>query len=201
MPEENSQYEKLMQYALRLIAAKRYTCLELKRKLVKYVERAGVWVGGGVGDNGVGDNGVGDNGVGGNGVGDGADGLVSGEAGDGIIEKVITRLKELQYLDDKKYIENYVADRIEFKPRGKFLIKMELKLKGINEKAIEECLRDLTPDEEEVALSTLRRRERLWKSYPVQKQKEKAFRFLASKGFEPDAIYKAVKRCYHRDIE
>ncbi len=185
MPEENSQYEKLMQYALRLIAAKRYTCLELKRKLVKYVERAG----------------VGDNGVGGNGVGDGADGLVSGEAGDGIIEKVITRLKELQYLDDKKYIENYVADRIEFKPRGKFLIKMELKLKGINEKAIEECLRDLTPDEEEVALSTLRRRERLWKSYPVQKQKEKAFRFLASKGFEPDAIYKAVKRCYHRDIE
>lgn len=186
--EKTLKYDKLLQYSLRLIAAKRYTVFELRKKLFKYAERCGrkVNVSGGMDERAVGDLDAG--GVGGDATGE-------------MIDKVIARLVELQYLDDKKFVENYVADRVEFKPRGKFLIKRELKLKGIAEKAIEECLKNLPLDEEEIALSTLRKRERLWQAYPLQKKKEKAFRYLASKGFEPDAIYKAVKRCYDRSIE
>ena len=191
MPEENPQYEKLLQYALRLIAAKRYTVFEMRKKLIKRTS--------GKPPSALSTAPLSSHRIG-NTVPTPTPCLLAYDSFPEV-PKVIARLKELKYLDDKKYIENYVADRIEFKPRGKFLIKRELKLKGIKEKAIEECLRDLAPDEEEIALSTLQRRERLWKPYPLQKQKEKAFRFLASKGFEPDAIYKAVKRCYHRGIE
>lgn len=54
-----------------------------------------------------------------------------------IIEKVITRLKELGYVNDELYVSCYIRDRIKFNPMGKFRIKKELEARGVSKIHIE----------------------------------------------------------------
>ncbi len=60
-----------------------------------------------------------------------------------IIESVILELKEKRYLDDDEFASQWIEIRGETKPRGKNLLKMELRKKGIAgeiiEAAIEKC--------------------------------------------------------------
>ncbi|MCX6734281.1 MAG: regulatory protein RecX [Candidatus Peregrinibacteria bacterium] len=171
-------YEKLIQYALRIIAKKRYTSFEMEKKLKLFVAKQEKI----------------------------AQRNEEEDLEEGIekslfsadIEKVLERLKELKYLNDSGYAEDYIADKIRFRPRGKFLLARELKLKGLDSDLIKNALEKQNIDESGIAAQALERKMRQWQNLPLQKQRERAYRFLASKGFEPDAIYKAVNCCYSK---
>jgi len=120
---------------------------------------------------------------------------------DEIINRVIDRLKELKYLDDGKYIQDYISDRVTFRPRGRYLIKVELKKKGIPKEILENAFQDTDIDEESMILELLRKRMSKWTNLPVFKQKIKAYQYLSSRGFEKDNIYKALTRCYNFSVE
>ena len=98
-----TDYEKLIQYALRILAKKRYTAFEIKKKLELFEakqekleqEKNG-----------------------------------NDTQKEATIKAVLERLFELRYLDDSGYAEDYISDRQKFKPRGKFLLARELKNKG-----------------------------------------------------------------------
>lgn len=177
----HSDYEKLINHALRLIAKKRYTVIEIKQRLGRFLQRQGLESCELEGRE---------------------DGSCEGGGCEGggceLIESVINRLLELKYLDDKQYSIDYCSDRIKFKPRGKFLLKRELKLKGIDEELIEEAINTAEIDEFEIAKAAFDRKLGQWAKYDKNKVKEKAFRFLASRGFNPDTIYKVVNTCYDR---
>ena len=115
---------------------------------------------------------------------------------DAEIEPVIQRLFELKYLDDKKYAEDFILSKLRMKPAGKFFLKGKLRLKGINAEIIDSALSDADLDEFNLAIEALGAGKRRWGKYPLRKQREKAFRFLASRGFASDAIYKAIEKCY-----
>lgn len=172
-------YEKLLDYALRILAKKRYTSFEMRKKLKEYGKKKGI------DDN----------------SDDEAACFDDAPAG-GDFEKfavaVLDRLKELKYLDDEQYAQDFVAARIKFKPRGEFLLRRELKLKGISKELIGEIFRwGEEFDELAVCLDALVRKERLWRDISAAKKREKAVRFLASRGFKPDAIYKVVNSRYN----
>ncbi len=164
--------QKLTEYALRLISKKRYTVEEMRKKLDILAKK-----------------------------------LSKREESDeentpaAAIELVIERLKELDYLNDQSYLQNYIADRIRFRPRGEFMIRQELKRKGIDKKLLDDYLMTEKVDELGAAKKLLESKKRRWMNENIQKQKEKAYRFLASKGFKPDNIYKAVDCCYNHSQE
>lgn len=114
---------------------------------------------------------------------------------------VMERLKELRYLNDEEYARNYIEQRIRLKPRGKFLMNRELTGKGLNKDLVEEVIDDLEIDELEVAVDALRRRSRVWKEMDERKFREKSFRFLSSRGFKVETIYKALESCYNLPAE
>jgi SOS response regulatory protein OraA/RecX len=87
-----------------------------------------------------------------------------------------------------------------FKPRGKFLLKRELKQKGLDEESISSALASTEIDEVKMAISVLEKNSKKLASLSGHERKSKAFRLLASRGFNPDAIYKAFNSCY-TDIE
>ncbi len=155
-----NDYEKLLQYALRILAKKRYTHHEMQKKLTQFLKRHEI-------------------------------------VGAGLIDQVSDRLFELKYLNDENYARDYISDRIRFKPRGKFLLKRELKLKGLDDDIVKNSLYEREIDEVALALCALRKRERQWVDLSEQKRREKAYRFLSSLGFAQDAIYKAINDCYH----
>ena len=125
----SDKLEKLIKYALFLIAKKRYTEQELKLKLKKKK------------------------------IGTEED-----------IKKAIKRIKKLNYINDDEYTTDYIHQRIKLNPRGKRIIKMELKRKGIDEKCIERAFEDIEINEEELALKVLERKKRVLDKLPQQKK-------------------------------
>lgn len=158
----STDYEKLSARALRLLAKKRYTEGEIRKKLLVCLKKFP-------------------------------------EVRVECIDAVIDRLKELKYLDDELFVRDYISDRIRFKPRGIYLIKRELKQKCLSEELIERAISDCPLDEGEAANRALEKKIKSWKKDPLEKQRQKAYRFLASKGFNLDTIYKTLESCYDRN--
>lgn len=113
------------------------------------------------------------------------------------IPKVMKRLDELSYLDDQKFVKDYVAQCNRIRPRGRMVLIRELKRKGVPKGLIESALEDTEVDDENVVFEVLSKRVRRWTKYSEYEQKRKAYQFLYSKGFSRDAIYKALDRCYN----
>lgn len=117
---------------------------------------------------------------------------------DELIAPVIERLKDLDYLDDEQFVRDYIAERVRLRPRGKSLIRRELKFKGVSKDLVEQAFETVEIDEFELAHNLLSRKLSRWRKIPIQKQKMKAYQLLYSKGFEGKAIYKAIDDCYNQ---
>jgi len=174
MPQNSSinrcgLYEGLMQKALALLSKRKYTVLGMKKKLVLFYEKK---------------------------IEKGEFPPTTKPEMNAEIRKVLDRLKELNYLNDTQYSKDYISDRVEFHPRGKFLIKRELRTKGIHPELIEKIVDEEYEDESDAAFQALEKRMKRLASLPKGEQKEKAMRFLASRGFKIDTIYKVINNWY-----
>ena len=108
------------------------------------------------------------------------------------INEVVAKLIELKYVDDKKFIENYVEYRSSISPRGVYLLKQELYRKGINSDLISEVLNKIEIDEIKLAQELANHKLQSLQSYEPQKRKEKLMRFLQSRGFGYDVIKEVI---------
>ncbi len=115
--------------------------------------------------------------------------------GSGDIEKVAERLKELKYIDDKAFVRDYISTRSELNPRGKQLLKIELKMKGVDSRVIADGLEKACINEDLLANKIVKKYEKRFADLGKLKKKEKIMRLLISRGFKPDTIYKIMDRC------
>ncbi len=109
-----------------------------------------------------------------------------------IIDDVISRLKELKFINDKEYVEWYVRVRSREKPRSAYLLRLELKRRGIAKSHLEDYFVDDVLDEEKLAVEAL---SRIWRRIgreERQKRFQKAVSHLARRGFRYDLIKKAI---------
>jgi regulatory protein len=115
--------------------------------------------------------------------------------GENLIEDVMEELKKWEYLDDEKFAESYINDRINFRPAGKFLIKMELKTKGISEKIINKKLNEIVSDEKELEMAQGLVKKRIDGLDPKDSQKDrvKLMNYLKTRGFSGAIISQAMK--------
>jgi len=213
MDTQSKIYSLLLTKALSLISKRRYTVLGLKKKLILHLEKklksdpASLQLPGGVGLETASPD-----------LSELAGRTPSSKDFEPDLKQVLSRLKELKYLDDTAYTKDFIESRISSRPRGKFLLKRDLKNKGIHPDLAARIVEESEINEEEIAFEALLKK---FKRYSQQlsetcdqiddqnhiqphaqddlrKQKEKALRFLASRGFKIDAIYKAVDRWYNR---
>jgi regulatory protein len=70
-----------------------------------------------------------------------------------IINETVEELSEYKYLNDEEFAEAYINDRINFNPRGSFLMKKELREKGVAENIVNEKIKELFPEEKEMELA------------------------------------------------
>jgi regulatory protein len=113
------------------------------------------------------------------------------------IDKLIGTLKKKNYIDDFEFAKWWVENRMRFKPRGEFLIRRELKSKGIEDSLIEEALRSgrFTKGREfEFALELGKKKKRLLKDLKEDKEKKKFMDFLVRKGFSYDVARRVLER-------
>jgi regulatory protein len=178
-------YELLLQKALTLVSKRRYTVLKLKKKLIDFINKRTEQ----------------EQYQSQQSLSSSQQQLPTAKNYESQIKAVLARLKELKYLDDTSYTRDYISNRIDLRPRGKFLLKRELKNKGIHPELAERLVEESEVDEEELAWNLLQKKLKQLERFPKIKQKEKAMRFLASRGFKIDAIYKVIGRWYNETIE
>ena len=103
------------------------------------------------------------------------------------IEKILNKLSNLGYVDDKKFAENWVANRRLLKPTSSLKLRSELKQKRIPNIIIDEVLKADETDEKDVLKELIERKKR---RYPDQ---QKLMAYLARQGFRYDDIKTALR--------
>lgn len=109
------------------------------------------------------------------------------------VEQAISTLIEHNFLNEERFAKAYTLGKFRMKGWGKIKIVQGLKIKRISKPLIQIALREIDLDEYEQKLEdTIQKKI----NKPVQKltllEKSKLIRFLMSKGFENDLIYKKL---------
>lgn len=116
-----------------------------------------------------------------------------------IVEEAIAWLRDRGYIDDAAFAQFWVANRMAFRPRGRRLLRAELRGKGVARETVEAALQPF--DQEAEALIEQAARARLRRLTPDDKADFQRFRtkmaaFLARRGFDYDAITTIVRQLW-----
>lgn len=128
------------------------------------------------------------------------------------IEKVLERLRELEYLDDTKFIRWWVEQRSTFRPKGRRLLEQELQRKGIDKSLIAESLNALAAtsptggkngvmSEMDLAKKAIERKLRLWQKLPRLAFKQKVYGFLSRRGFTGDTVRRIIDEVVRGEVQ
>ena len=110
------------------------------------------------------------------------------------IDTVLVECERLGFLNDELFANDYAAE-LGGQGKGRFKIKMKLRNKGLSEDHIEKALEKNCNNEQENAENALSRKLRsLINEEDINKRRQKAYRFLAYRGFSSDIITKLMDK-------
>src|SRR3984885_11955609 len=119
-----------------------------------------------------------------------------GEAGEQAMDAVIVRLKELNYLSDTRFAEDYTRVRKEHEKFGKRRVQQDLMQKGVGKDLVASTLETAYEDVDEVALARqyiARKRMKQPSGEKAQKETVRAMNRLLRAGFSSRAVYKVLR--------
>ncbi len=125
------------------------------------------------------------------------DNLIKKKAPQDLIEKIVERLKEHKFLDDKEFAIRFVEQRILSKPKAARVLKMELRQKGVSADIIENIEMG---DELEHAKKLLDKKVERYKSLDRDEIYKKMGSFLAGRGFDWETIKKAIDESFSKVV-
>jgi regulatory protein len=117
----------------------------------------------------------------------------------GVNEQVLLRLRASGLVDDTAFAQYWVENRERFRPRGRRLLRQELREKGISNHLIDEALSDVK--EGESAYEASLQRVSRWANLDDETFGEKMYSFLRRRGFEYEAIAGTVSRLLRERAE
>jgi regulatory protein len=119
-----------------------------------------------------------------------------GEAGERAMDAVVVRLKELNYLSDTRFAENYTRVRKESEKFGRRRVQQGLMQKGVPQALVASTLDTAYEDVDEVGLARqyiARKRMKQPSGENAQKETVRAMNRLMRAGFSSQAIFKVLK--------
>ena len=110
------------------------------------------------------------------------------------IKGVILRLRERQMIDDVAFATFWREERDSFSPRGRRLLKAELRNKGIDPEVIAEVLDGI--DDEESAYRAAQKRGRTLAKEDYETFRRKLGAFLRRRGFSYEVVSRTTERLW-----
>lgn len=108
-----------------------------------------------------------------------------------ICERVLQSLEKYDYINDDIYCKKYIKETLRLRPKGKFLIRQELKLKGIDEEIVDKAIENAEIDESEIAKNLLMKKYEDF-AHMDNKELSRVYGFLQRRGFSYGVIKEAV---------
>src|SRR5277367_4920579 len=119
-----------------------------------------------------------------------------GEARERAMDAVIVRLKELNYLSDSRFAEDYTRVRKEHEKFGRRRVQQDLMMKGVGKELVASTLETAYEDVDEAALARqyiARKRMKQPSGANAQKETVRAMNRLLRAGFSSRAVYKVLR--------
>lgn len=107
-------------------------------------------------------------------------------------QNIIDKLIKLELLDDLKFTQWWVRQRLEFKHKSKKDITFELRQKGIDSNLIKNVLDDSEIDEVKIAKELVAKKLYKWQKYDEKVRRQKISHYLVGKGFSWDVITQVI---------
>lgn len=112
-------------------------------------------------------------------------------------DTLLDRLEDDGFIDENRYARAYVHDKLEYDHWGRIKICQALRLKGISRNDINAAMAEVIDDEHyrDILRSCLRQKLRTLRFDPDDREEsykavQKLVRFAASRGFEPELIFR-----------
>jgi len=106
--------------------------------------------------------------------------------------EIIEILLQENYINEERYVNAFVNDKIKFDKWGKKKIVHELRMKGINETLINKAINDIDEEEYYKILKNLIEKKKKLIGDSSFETRQKLIRFLISKGYDFDDIKKFI---------
>lgn len=116
-----------------------------------------------------------------------------------IYKRLFDRLKRLELLNDEKFAQWWVEQRLEFKKKSIKELKYELLQKGIDKNIIENVISSVDIDELKLAIYQYNKSKYKWNKFDSRVKIEKVSAFLVRKGFNWDIIQNVIKYMKEND--
>lgn len=122
--------------------------------------------------------------------------LAKHDTPENVVEGVLERLRRNRLVDDSYFAQTWVANRSDFRPRGRRALHSELRQKGIADEIIQDALQNL--DEQTLALRAAEKNARKYRQLEWPEFRQKLLGFLARRGFNYDVAAPAVEQAWAR---
>jgi len=116
-----------------------------------------------------------------------------------IIEWVISELKRMQLIDDSRFALSFAKTKMLAKPMGEYLLRRELKRKGIQEHHINAAIENIFEESDPVSIAIPLAQKQIlkYKNVDELKRKKRLTDFLLRRGFNWDVITEVIEELEH----
>lgn len=112
-----------------------------------------------------------------------------------VIAETMERLRSANLISDTQFAKEWIENRSTFRPRGRRILAMELRQKGVADDVIQSAL-DGTVDEDELAYQAAVRKARRWADLEYAAFRERLSAYLLRRGFSYGTISDLVQRVW-----
>ncbi|WP_416198449.1 MAG: Regulatory protein RecX [Sporanaerobacter sp.] len=109
------------------------------------------------------------------------------------IDNTIKFLKEQELIDDRRFAESFIKDKINFRDWGSYRLKQELFLKGISKDIVDDIIEEYCDDEFERAMNLASKKITSYKNEDKNTIYRKLGGYLQRKGYSYDVVSKVLK--------
>lgn len=135
------------------------------------------------------------------------DNLQKKKASPPVIEKIINKLKDKNFLNDEEFTKWWIESRLRFRLRSIHAIKKELFQKGITKELIDAQISNFHPpaggsisNELENAQKLIEKKIKQYKNLPRNKLYQKLGGFLARRGFDYETIKQSIDELLRKGV-
>ncbi len=128
--------------------------------------------------------------------------LIRRTADEGLIQKVIARLKQNGLIDDARYAKQFARQRTEIRHQGKYRVARELRARGVPDHHIETAVEELAANTDEAAMvrQRIQRKLKFLRGEIDDRKIASLYRTLLRAGFSSDTIRRELKRATTADL-
>lgn len=123
---------------------------------------------------------------------------------DFVSETVINRLKEERLLGDHRFAQDWIDNRVSFRPRSQLQLRHELRHKGLQEDLIDDALQKADLDDITLAYAAGKKLIKRYANLAWQDFRRKMGAALARRGFSYETVHTVTKQLWdetHTDTQ